>query len=126
VNFRAKALFNALLLQATLVWTDPPGDPAAAIKLVNNLDLIMTNLDTGDVYVGNDIAADLSYNLPVDTNGLPNLDTINNVENIILPPLLAGRYSVTVVGREVNVNAVTLHANDVVQDYALVVAVGVA
>ena len=23
-------------LQATLVWTDPPGDPAAAIKLVND------------------------------------------------------------------------------------------
>ena len=34
-----------LQLQATLVWTDPPGDPAAAIKLVNNLDLIITNLD---------------------------------------------------------------------------------
>ncbi len=111
-------------LQATLVWTDPCGDPAAAIKLVNNLDLIITNLDTGEVYFGNDISPDVGYNLPWDTNTPPNLDTINNVENIILPPLLAGSYSITVVGRSVNVNAVTAHTNGVVQDYALVVTCG--
>ena len=35
-----------LQMQVTLVWTDPPGDPAAAIKLVNNLELVITNLDT--------------------------------------------------------------------------------
>lgn len=29
-------------LSATLVWTDPPGLPGAAIVLVNNLDLIIT------------------------------------------------------------------------------------
>ena len=111
-----------LNLQATLVWTDPPGDPSAAIKLVNNLDLIITNLDTGDVYVGNDIAVDVGYNQAWDTNNPPNLDSINNVENIILPPLLAGSYSVTVVGRDVNVNAITAHTNNVVQDYALVIS----
>jgi subtilisin-like proprotein convertase family protein len=110
-------------LQATLVWTDPPGDPNAAIKLVNNLDLIITNLDTGDVYYGNDISSS-GYNLPAATNAPPNLDAVNNVEQILLPPLLAGSYSVTVVGRAVNVNAVTAHTNNVVQDYALVVSVG--
>ena len=31
-----------LPLQVTLAWTDPPGDPVAAIKLVNNLDLVVT------------------------------------------------------------------------------------
>jgi subtilisin-like proprotein convertase family protein len=119
-------------MQATLVWTDPPGDPAAAIKLVNNLDLVITNLDTGDVYFGNDISPDLGYNKPWGTNGLPHLDTVNNVENIFLPPLLAGSYSVTVVGRAVNVNAVTAQTNNaagvyapnVVQDYALVISIG--
>jgi subtilisin-like proprotein convertase family protein len=115
-------------LQATLVWTDPPGDPAAAIKLVNSLELVITNLDPGDVnygsvYYGNDISPNLGYNLPGDTNS-PNLDTINNVQNIILWPPLGGRYSVTVVGRAVNVNAVTAQTNNVVQDYALVMAVG--
>ena len=34
-----------LPLRVTLAWTDPPGDPAAAIKLVNNLELVVTNLD---------------------------------------------------------------------------------
>ena len=122
---------QSLQLQATLVWTDPPGDPAAAIKLVNNLGLIITNLDTGDVYFGNDIAAD-GYNQPWDTNGPPYIDTINNVQNIILQPMLAGNYSVTVVGRSVNVNAVTAQTNNllgqyepnIVQDFALVISVG--
>jgi hypothetical protein len=74
----------------------------------------------------------LSATTSRNTNGLPNLDTINNVENIILPPMLAGSYSVTVVGRAVNVNAVTAQTNNaagvyapnVVQDYALVVSIG--
>jgi subtilisin family serine protease len=118
-----------LYLQATLVWTDPPGDPAAAIKLVNNLDLVVTNLDTGDVnyqavYVGNDLEPDLGYNLPEATNKPANYDTINNVENVILAPALGGRYSVTVVGRGVNVNAVTAQSNNIVQDFALVIAIG--
>jgi subtilisin-like proprotein convertase family protein len=113
-----------LQLQVTLVWTDPPGDPAAAIKLVNNLDLVITNLDTGDTYYGNDISPLLGYNLPWNTNYPPNLDNINNVQNIILPPVLANSYSVTVVGRAVNVNAVTAQTNNVVQDYALVIACG--
>jgi alpha-tubulin suppressor-like RCC1 family protein/subtilisin-like proprotein convertase family protein len=125
-------------LQATLVWTDPPGDPAAAIKLVNNLDLVITNLDTGDVnygsvYFGNDISPDLGYNEPWNTNNPPNLDSINNVENILLPAFsVAAKYSVTVVGRSVNVNAVTAQTNNaagqyapnIVQDFALVVSIG--
>jgi subtilisin-like proprotein convertase family protein len=115
---------NYLQLQATLVWTDPPGDPAAAIKLVNSLELVITNLDDpSQVYYGNDIAPDLGYNLPAGTNA-PNVDMINNVQNILLPPLLAGSYSVTVIGRSVNVNAVTAQGTNVVQDYALVVSVG--
>ena len=37
-----------LPLRVTLAWTDPPGDPAAAIKLVNSLELVVTNLDDSD------------------------------------------------------------------------------
>ena len=33
-----------LPLQVTLAWTDPPGNPAAAIKLVNSLELVVSNL----------------------------------------------------------------------------------
>ena len=116
----------------TLAWTDPPGNPAAAIKLVNNLDLVVTNLDTGDVFFGNDISAGTTFNSPWNTNGPPNLDVVNNIENVFLPPLLGTNYSVTVVGRGVNVNAVTAQTNNaagnfapnVVQDYALVISCG--
>ncbi len=47
-----------LSLQITLAWTDPPGDPVAAIKLVNSLQLVVTNLDdpaNPTVFYGNDI-----------------------------------------------------------------------
>ncbi len=43
------------ILRITLVWTDPPGNPVASVKLVNDLDLVVTNLDNADVYFGNDI-----------------------------------------------------------------------
>ena len=34
-------------MRVTLVWTDPPGNPAAGLKLVNSLVLVVTNLDNG-------------------------------------------------------------------------------
>ncbi len=111
-------------LRLTLVWTDPPANPAASFKLVNNLDLVVTNLLTGEVFFGNDLPAGNGFNLPWDTNSLPTLDVVNNIENVYLSPALATNYSVTVVAREVNVNAVTARTNDVVQDYALVMASG--
>jgi subtilisin-like proprotein convertase family protein len=118
-------------LRFTLVWTDPPGNPIASVKLVNNLDLIVTNLDdTNLVYFGNDIASGNDFNEAWNTNTAPNLDTINNVENVFLSPLLglgsqlSTNYSVTVVGRSVNVNAVTAQTNNVCQDYALVISSG--
>ncbi len=49
-SINTNAFADFLQLQATLVWTDPPGDPSAAVKLVNGLELIITNLDTGDIF----------------------------------------------------------------------------
>src|SRR5205823_7156734 len=83
-------------LRVTLVWTDPPGNPVASTKLVNDLDLIVTNLDTGDVFFGNDIMTGSDFNSVWDTNQPPSLDVINNVENVYLPPILDNKYSVTV------------------------------
>src|SRR5205085_12464941 len=111
-------------LRFTLVWTDPPGNPSVSVKLVNDLDLIVTNLDNGDVFFGNDIFPGNDFNLPWDTNQPIHLDVINNVENVYLAPVLDARYSVTVIGRRVNVNALSAHPNNVAQDYALVVSSG--
>jgi subtilisin-like proprotein convertase family protein len=111
-------------LRVTLVWTDPPGNPAASIKLVNDLDLVVTNLDTGEVFFGNDITAGHEVNTAWDTNKAPVIDVINNVENVYLKEPLGSNYSVTVIGHRVNVNAVPEQKDDVVQDYALVVSSG--
>lgn len=111
-------------LRVTLAWTDPPGNPVAGLKLVNDLDLVVTNLDTGDVFFGNDIPAGANFNRPWDPNAAPNVDFVNNVENVFLAPPLSSNYSVTVLGRRVNVNAVTENNNGVAQDYALVISSG--
>ncbi|MEW6305193.1 MAG: putative Ig domain-containing protein [Verrucomicrobiota bacterium] len=124
-------------LRVTLVWTDPPGNPAVGKKLVNDLDLIVTNLTTGEVYYGNDFPSGGSFTQPnmiVDVTGGGNPpqiisatatnDSVNNVENVYLPGNLGTNLAITVRGRAVNVNALTGHTNDVVQDYALVVASG--
>ncbi|MCB1124870.1 MAG: S8 family serine peptidase, partial [Verrucomicrobiae bacterium] len=138
-------------LRITLVWTDPPGNPAASVKLVNDLDLVLSNTVTGEFYIGNEIVADSDYNvvhLPdtpeEDTNAAPAVvlttpgdgedpgttnqvaellfDRVNNVENIFLRRPLDTNYVLQVIGRRVNVNAVTAHTNNVVQDFALVVS----
>ena len=118
-------------LRVTLVWTDPPGNPVASVKLVNDLDLMVTNLDNPDlVYFGNDITSGNDFNQAWDTNTVPNMDRVNNVESVLLSPTLGinstlgTNYSITVAARRVNVNAVTGQANNVCQDYALVISSG--
>jgi hypothetical protein len=112
-------------LRVTLVWTDPPGNPAAGIKLVNDLDLVVTNLDTHEVFIGNDIGVGRNFVFATETtNAPPTNDIINNVENVYISPTLGSNYSITVTARRVNVNAVTTHPDDIVQDYALVISSG--
>src|SRR5260370_1346271 len=113
-------------LRVTLVWTDPAGNPAASLKLVNDLDLVVTNLESKEVFFGNDIIGGNDFNLAWDTNAIPNVDFVNNVENVYLQPnpRLGTNFSVTVRARRGNVNAVSTHANGVGQDYALVVSSG--
>jgi subtilisin-like proprotein convertase family protein len=111
-------------LRVTLAWTDPPGNPAASLKLVNNLDLVVTNLATGEVFFGNDFPAGGSFSVPWDTLSPPNLDVVNNVENVYLAPPLGAAYSFTVIARGVNVNAVAAQATNVAQDCALVISSG--
>jgi subtilisin-like proprotein convertase family protein len=108
-------------LRVTLVWTDPPGNPISAIKLVNDLDLVVSNNVSHDVFVGNDISTG-DFNAAAPTNGTPAFDNVNNVETVALRGPLGTNYAIYVIGRRVNVNAVTAHTNDIAQDYALVVS----
>jgi subtilisin family serine protease len=116
---------TAVPLRLTLAWTDPPGNPAAAIKLVNNLDLIVTNMDNTNVYYGNDIGPNQVFNTQESsTNPAPNLDDINNVENVFLPANAGTNFTVVIRATAVNVNAVTSNSNNIVQDFAFVVSSG--
>jgi subtilisin family serine protease/subtilisin-like proprotein convertase family protein len=109
----------------TLVWTDPPGNPAAGIKLVNDLDLVVSNTVTGEVFVGNDLSrAGLSISRPgtnlvdVVEEGVTNsvFDSVNNVERVLLPPPLASEYVIQVIARRVNVNALASRLPGAVQN----------
>lgn len=131
----------------TLVWTDPPGNPAAGIKLVNDLDLIVSNVLTGEVFVGNDFQRGI--NVPrqgtnlfeVVDEGVTNsvFDAVNNVERVVIPPPLAPEYIIQVFARRVNVNALAsrpytppanapasyqhpAYATNIVQDFVVALA----
>ncbi|MGZ5508747.1 MAG: S8 family serine peptidase, partial [Limisphaerales bacterium] len=117
-------------MRVTLVWTDPPGNPAAGTKLVNDLDLIVTNKETGEVFVGNNFQDGDIFTRSDDPSVGPitESDTVNNVENIYLfgalGAPLGSNYTVTVRASHVNVNAVTEHPDNIVQDFAMVISGG--
>ena len=110
------------LLHITLAWTDPPGNPVAGIKLVNNLDLVVTNSANGQVFYGNNFSGASPISVPANAGTVA--DNVNNVESVVLPYPQATNYSVTVIGRNVAVNAVTTEQTNIVQDYALVISCG--
>jgi subtilisin-like proprotein convertase family protein len=109
-------------VRITLVWTDPPGDPAAGVALVNQLDLTVTDVTGTNIYIGNDFFSGDIFS-EVNTGNAP--DSINNVQNIYIDNAYSPIFfplTVTVSGARVNVNAVTTETNLIAQDYALVIS----
>src|SRR5579862_456203 len=109
-------------VRVTLVWTDPPGNPAAGVALVNDLDLTVTDGTGSNVFVGNNFRAGDSFTELSPSTNLAASDVINNVENVYLQPPIAFPLTITVNGTRVNVNAVTTQTNRIQQDFALVVS----
>ncbi|MGH7968103.1 MAG: hypothetical protein ACREIC_05180, partial [Limisphaerales bacterium] len=91
---------------------------------MNDLDLIVTNLDTGDVFFGNDFAPGTEFSQAWDRNSAPKGDLVNNVENVYLTPSVGTNFSITVLCRRVTVNAVSSAPEVTAQDYALVISSG--
>lgn len=75
---------------ATLAWTDYPGSLAASKKLVNDLDLTVTD-PAGQHFYGND------FTIPYNSS----YDNTNNVEGVIINNPVAGMYRVNVSARNV-------------------------
>ncbi len=112
-------------LKITLAWTDPAGNPISSAKLVNDLDLYVTNLvAAGSVYEGNNFAPGTTFTQPTPPGSQSQRDAVNNVENIFIPltNTAATTYRIYVIGRKVNVNAVSGNTNQVAQDYSLVIS----
>jgi len=104
-------------LKMTLVWTDPPGVPAAGAALINNLDLVVTG-PHGTLYRGNRWTVDDIHTVG-DVRSLAyaaGSDAVNNVEGLWLPSPAAGNYTVTVVGASVPGDL-----DSMTQGYALVI-----
>jgi hypothetical protein len=81
-------------LEVSLCWTDYPGNPAAAVQLVNNLDLTVTN--GVSTYKGNVFSAGFSV-----TGG--SADILNVEENVLISVPTAGLYTIRVAAPTVPV-----------------------
>ncbi len=104
-------------LRITIAWTDAAAAAGADPALVNNLNLEVTELATGNVYKGNVFRNGFSYADPSDPDD--EFDSLNNLECVyILNP--AGTYEVRVIA--VNLMA-SAHPSITTpwQDFAMVI-----
>jgi hypothetical protein len=101
-------------LKITLTYTDVPGLPAAAVALVNDLDLEVIS-PTDEIFRGNQFADGES----VPDAPLP--DTINNVEAVHIAAPVPGEYLIRIRGTRV-VEDARVDSPVIDQDFALVAA----
>ncbi len=86
-EYAVEVLDPAVPLKVTLVWTDYPSTPAAAVHLVNDLDLVLEG--PAGTFLGNVFTGGVSA-----TGGTA--DRLNNVEQVLLQAPPAGSYTVRV------------------------------
>ncbi|MGB7055883.1 MAG: S8 family serine peptidase [bacterium] len=90
IEYTYNVASNAVPLRATLVWSDYPGAGGAGIKLVDNLDLTMTDPGStqykGNVYAGGQSTTGGSY------------DTLNVEECVRIDAPQSGNWTIRVTG----------------------------
>lgn len=99
-----RAEFEVLMPQAgplrlTMAYLDPPGNPAARVHRINDLDLRVTS-PSGEVYHGN---AGLREGLYSQPGGLAS--SVDTIENVFLASAKQGLWTVEVIAREINEDA---------------------
>jgi hypothetical protein len=95
-------------LKVTLTWHDVEADPTASKALVNDLDLILTHVSSGDQWK----PWVLSHFPHVDSLILPakrRVDHINNVEQITVTLPASGNYEIAVRGFSIPESAQVYH-----------------
>jgi hypothetical protein len=83
-------------LKVMVLWLDEPGSASAAIALVNDMDMTVTD---PSVVVHNPLVLDptpnaTTLNLPA----VPGVDTLNNMEQVVIDSPASGSYTVTING----------------------------
>lgn len=106
-------------LRITMAYLDPPGNPAARVARINDLDLLVID-PSGQVYHGNVGLSEGLYSIP---GGVPN--AVDTVENVFIETAKPGRWTVRVIAREINedANLATAHMD---AHFALVIHGGQA
>jgi len=82
-------------LKVTLVWTDPPGSPAASIALVNDLDLVVTSPES---VITRPWILDKDNPTVDATRGI---NSIDNVEQVLVSSPDSGQWTISVEGTAV-------------------------
>src|SRR4030095_5602052 len=95
-------------IKATLVWNDPPASPNAAKALINDLDLELMEVSSGQIWK------------PWVLNPFPHVDSLNqlakrkrdslnNVEQITIDNPVAGNFQLKVIGFNVTTTSQSFH-----------------
>ena len=90
---------NSSQLKVMLIWSDPEGDANAAIALVNNLDLVVSDpsAQTFNPWVLDPTPNAATLALPA----VRRIDTLNNVEQVTIDNPSAGTYTITINGSSI-------------------------
>ncbi|MFT7620386.1 MAG: serine protease AprX [Planctomycetota bacterium] len=102
-------------LRVTMIFSDPPGNPAAAVARINDLTLKVTD-PLGTVYFGNN---GLLANNFSTSGGVSN--TIDTVEQVLLQNPIVGNWIVEVIASEINQDG-HVETGSLDADFSLVVS----
>lgn len=93
-NFSINVPSNTAQLKVLLYWNDVPADPAMAKALVNNLDLTVTEPNNT---LHHPLILDPAPS-NVTNQALEGIDTLNNVEQVVIDNPTSGNYTINVNG----------------------------
>lgn len=116
-SYKIDVGFDSEPLRVTMVFSDPPGNPASSVDRINNLNLKVVAPD-GTTYWGNN---GLLTSTVSTSGGTPN--SVDTVENVFVTQPEPGPWTVEVIARDVNQDT-HLETAAVDVDFALVVTGG--
>jgi hypothetical protein len=95
ISYQVQVPEGAESLRATLVWTDPPGSPAAARALTNDLDLVIRDPEGVE-----HLPFVLDKENP-ESDATQGRNTVDNVEQVVVTAPAAGAWEIVVRGHVV-------------------------